>query len=114
MCLVPTRIRVPGIGKSSAYSTKNAKKLMNIDALRGGVAPYLFEFECLLAWRFLRRAVAMFSIQFRTEARRERFARKVVEAAYCVASHREDRKCSFEAPIINISLPGWQSQWTNF
>ena len=83
---------------------------MNIDALRGGVAPYLFEFECLLAWRFLRRAVAMFSIQFRTEARRERFLRKVVEAAYCVASHREDRKCSFEAPIINISLPGWQSQ----
>ena len=54
------------------------------------------------------------AIQFRTEARRERFARKVVEAAYCVASHREDRKCSFEAPIINISLPGWQSQWTNF
>ena len=49
---------------------------MNIDALRGGVAPYLFEFECLLAWRFLRRAVAMFSIQFRTEARRERSARK--------------------------------------
>ena len=88
--------------------------LMNIDALRGGVAPYLFEFECLLAWRFLRRAAAMFSIQFRAEARRERFARKVVEAAYCVASHREDRKCSFEAPIINISLPGWQSQWQDF
>ena len=87
---------------------------MNIDALRGGVAPYLFEFECLLAWRFLRWTVAMFSTQIRAEARRERFARKVVEAAYCVASHREDRKCSFEAPIINISLPGWQSQWTNF
>ena len=86
---------------------------MNIDALRGGVAPYLFEFECLLAWRFLRRTVAMFSIQIRAEARREWFARKVVEAAYCVASHREDRKCSFETPIINISLPGWQSQWTN-
>ena len=66
--------------------------------------PYLFEFECLLAWRFLRCTVAMFSTQIRAEARRERFARKVVEAAFCVASHshREDRKCSFEAPIMNI------------
>ena len=89
-------------------------KLMNIDALRGGVAPYLFEFECLLAWRFLRRAVAMFSIKIREEARRKRFAREVAEAAYCVASHREDSKCSFGAPIINISLPGWQSQWQDF
>ena len=39
-------------------------ELMNIDALRGGVAPYLFEFECLLAWRFLRRTVAMFPHTF--------------------------------------------------
>ena len=76
--------------------------LMNIDALRGGVAPYLFEFECLLAWRFLLKTVAMFSTQNRAEARRERFARKVVEAAYCVASHREDRKCSFKASIIHF------------
>ena len=76
---------------------------MNIDALRGGVALYLFEFECLLTWRFLRRTAAMFSIQIRAEARRERFARKVVEAAYCVASHREDRKCSFKASIVHFS-----------
>ena len=55
---------------------------MNIDALRGGVARYLFEFECLLAWRFLLKTVAMFSTQNRAEARRERFAHKVVEAAY--------------------------------
>ena len=78
--------------------------LMNIDALRGCVAPYLFESECLLAWRFLRRIVAMFSINIRAEARRERFARKVVEAAYCVASHREDHKYSFDIPIICCPL----------